>query len=88
MLSGETISCVNLSSIIEMFVDEDHEDAFLEYIGQGHSWGDAWYTLIGNNQMFHYLLEFLDSIKMPMTDEQQDEYWAQVGYDNYVNLEA
>ena len=87
MMQTQTVSFVPAGQIIAHFVPEDWQDAFREYIGADHSWGDTWFTLIGNNQMFHYLLEFLDSINTPLSDEQQDEYWALVGYENFVNLE-
>lgn len=88
MMETQTVSFVPLSPLVDTFIPDEWQDEFYEYIGQGFSWGDNFYTLVGNKQLFSYFVEFCKmDMQEPMTEEAKEMFWNMVGYENFINLE-
>ena len=81
-----TCSYVNMTDILAdlHITGEDAEDFFRWYM-DWVSFGDATYTMIGNNQMLAQLQRYWkDQQKVDLTET----YWKLVGENDYINLES
>jgi len=88
MMQTQTVSFVPLSPLVDTFIPDEWQDEFYEYISQRFSWGDNFYTLVGNKRLFSYFVVFCETImEQPMTEEEKNLFWTMVGYENFINLE-
>lgn len=85
-----TVSFVDVDSILtHIGYSEDEAEQVLDAGFSNVSWGDAVYTLIGNN----FALDCIHAGNMVLDDPFNPElitmrYWEKVGQDDYVNMET
>lgn len=90
MLKSQSLSCVNVSDIMKLlgFNAEEQEDLFSGYL-DWVSYGDAQYTLVGNVEFIHSIMDYLDSIGR--NDEEigaiVNAYWENISKEDFINME-
>lgn len=98
-MTNKTVSFVNLTEVLDGigFNSEDIE-YILDFGFRNVSFGDASYTLIGNNFALECILdalpdliddsdEYIPSRSIITQEDVVTKYWELVGQDDYVNLE-
>lgn len=91
-----TVSFVNISDIYDhLAVTVSEFEWIADRAWSNVSYGDAWYTLIGNNFALDALLEAYESYhrhtianKSMTAEDFTRKFWEIVGTDDYVNLES
>jgi hypothetical protein len=99
----KVIGCVQLWDVLDHIGFSDQEvEAIADYGISGVSFGDATYTLIGNNYALHLIQDSIaiyydertaiyGSIDLPhiyTAEEIAEKFWAVVNEDDYINLES
>jgi hypothetical protein len=90
-----TVTCVDLSDIYDYLeLSYTEIDGIADRAWTGVSFGDADFTLIGNNFALDCMLEAYESYhkdfienKTMTPDDFKRKFWEIVGKDDYVNLE-
>jgi len=89
MVTRTVVGFVNISDVLEhMGYSEDEQDQILDAGFSNVSWGDATYTLIGNNfalDCIHRGNVYLDTALAE--DAVTMRYWEVVQQDDYINME-
>lgn len=88
MIPRTTASFVHIDDVLRHigFFDSDI-DEILHIIGSDVTWGDAAYTLVGNNFMLALIQEAAVEGDIHADDIEQ-RFWEVVGEDDYINLEG
>jgi len=90
MITRKTVSMVSFWDVLDHIgFGDDEVGAISDYGLSNVSWGDASYTLIGNN----FALDCIHAGNMHLDDPFNPElitmrYWEVVGQDDYVNMET
>ena len=98
MISKKTLTVISLWDILDHIGFSDEEvEAISDYGLSQVSWGDATYTLIGNNFALHIIQDSIttyyeaEDIDLPhkyTAEEIATIFWGVVGEDDYINLES
>jgi len=85
-----TVSFVNIDQVLEhMGYSKDEQEQILDAGFSNVTWGDATYTLIGNNfalDCIHSGNAYLDT---PLAEDAVTmRYWEMVGEQDFINLET
>jgi hypothetical protein len=89
MVTRNVVGFVNISDVLEhMGYSEDEQDQILDAGFSNVSWGDATYTLIGNNLALHCLHAGNLYLDVPLAEDAVNmRYWEVVQQDDYINME-
>jgi len=91
MVNRNVVGFVNITDVLEhMGYTEDEQDEILDAgFSNGVTWGDAVYTLIGNNFALHLLHQGNAYLDNPLAEDAVTmRYWEVVGQDDYINMET
>ena len=91
MVNRNVVGFVNISDVLEhLGYSEDEQDEILDAgFSNGVTWGDAVYTLIGNNFALHLLHEGNAYLDTPLAEDAVNmRFWEVVGQDDYINMET
>ena len=90
MVKRNVVGFVNISDVLEhMGYTEDEQEEILDAGFSNVSWGDATYTLIGNNLALHCLHAGNVYLDTPLAEDAVNmRYWEVVGQDDYINMET
>ena len=91
MVKRNVVGFVNISDVLEhLGYSEDEQEEILDAgFSNGVTWGDATYTLIGNNIALHLLHEGNAYLDTPLAEDAVTmRYWEVVGQDDYINMET
>jgi hypothetical protein len=90
MANREAVQFVNISDVLEhMGYSEDEQEEILDAGFSNVSWGDATYTLIGNNYALHCIHAGNMYLDTPLNVDAVDmRYWEVVRQDDYINMET
>ena len=107
MISEKNLTAVSLWDILDYMEFRDAEVEAISDFGLSNvSFGDAAYTLIGNNYALHLIQDSIEAYydeleslegdnpsrmipaRIYTRKEIADMFWAVVGEDDYINLEA
>ena len=85
-----TVSFLNVDQVLSHIgYSEDEQEQILDYGFSKVSWGDAVYTLIGNNFALDCIIEGNLGLDEPFNPELvQMRYWEMVGQQDFINLET
>lgn len=88
----QTVSFVNITDVMHMLGEALGEDFLArqdvwEYFN-GVSYGDASYTLVGNNFALAILQDYMHNIHYIDADVVAQRFWELVGEQDYINMEA
>lgn len=99
-MTNKTVSFVNLTEVLDEIGFNSEDVEYIQDFGFSNvSWGDAEYTLIGNNFALECILsalphliddsdEYIPSRSIITQEDVVTKYWELVGQDDYVNLEG
>lgn len=93
---AHTVSFVNISDIMDAIAFEPYEVEHIYQTSFDHvSWGDAMYTLIGNQEALSCILNGYHDYhskhianKALTTDDIGQRFWRIVEDNDYINMEA
>lgn len=89
MVKRNVVGFVNIGCVLEHLGYSEHEQE--EILDAGFSnvtWGDATYTLIGNNYALHCIHAGNVYLDTPLTEDAVTmRYWEVVGQNDYINME-
>ena len=97
MIRKKTLTVISIWDILDHIGFSDAEvEAISDYGLSGVSFGDATYTLIGNNFALHLIQDGIatyydseDVAGVHLTAEDiAEKFWAVVDEDDYINLES
>ena len=90
MANRTVVGFVNISDVLEHIgYTEEEQEEILDAGFSNVTWGDAVYTLIGNNFALDCIIEGNLGLDEPFNPELvQMRYWEMVGQDDYLNLES
>lgn len=89
MVNRNQVAFVNIVSVLEhMGYSEDEQDQILDVGFSNVTWGDATYTLIGNNFALDCIHRGNVYLEVPLAEDAVTmRYWEVVGQDDYINME-
>lgn len=90
MVNRNVVGFVNISDVLEhLGYSEDEQDEILDAGFSNVTWGDATYTLIGNNFALHCIHRGNVYLDVPLAEDAVTmRYWEVVGQDDYINMET
>jgi len=90
MVNRNVVGFVNIVSVLEhMGYSEDEQDEILDAGFSNVTWGDATYTLIGNNFALDCIHRGNVYLDRPLAEDAVNmRYWEVVGEDDYINMET
>lgn len=90
MANRTVVGFVNISDVLEhMGYTEDEQDEILDAGFSNVTWGDAVYTLIGNNFALHCLHAGNMYLDTPLAEDAVTmRFWEVVQQDDYINMET
>ena len=85
-----TVSFLNVDQVLSHIgYSEDEQEQILDYGFSNVSWGDAVYTLIGNNFALDCIIGGNLGLDEPFNPELiRVRYWEMVGQEDFINLET
>lgn len=85
----KTVSFKNLSDVLSGLGLTDKETVHVIEVGFSNvTWGNAAYTLVGNNFALNNILDGLPSYDANQLGDIISRYWELVGQDDFINMEA
>ena len=90
MANRTVVGFVNISDVLEhMGYTEEEQEEILDAGFSNVTWGDAVYTLIGNNFALHCLHAGNMYLDTPLAEDAVTmRFWEVVGKDDYINMET
>ena len=90
MADRTVVGFVNISDVLEhMGYTEDEQEEILDAGFYTVTWGDAVYTLIGNNFALHCIHSGNTFLDTPLAEDAVTmRFWEAVGQDDYINMET
>ena len=90
MVNRNVVGFVNISDVLEhMGYTEEEQEEILDAGFSNVTWGDAVYTLIGNNFALHCLHAGNMYLDTPLAEDAVTmRFWEVVGKDDYINMET
>ena len=90
MVNRNVVGFVNISDVLEhMGYTEEEQEEILDAGFSNVTWGDAVYTLIGNNFALHCIHAGNMYLDTPLAEDAVTmRFWEVVGKDDYINMET
>ena len=90
MVNRTVVGFVNISDVLEhMGYTEEEQEEILDAGFSNVTWGDAVYTLIGNNFALHCLHAGNMYLDTPLAEDAVTmRFWEVVQQDDYINMET
>lgn len=82
-----TVTFVSMWDVIDAIFSKDDATEIKAHGFEDVSYGDASFTLVGNNRALSMILELCELCGIE-TEGVEKQYWFIVGQDNYINLES
>ena len=81
----QTANFVTADRIVQAFIPERYQDNFWDWVTPVGEYGTQ-HILVGNNFFYQTLVEYMETIDRPMTDEQKVKFWTMVELEAYVDV--
>ena len=90
MVNRNVVGFVNLVDVLEHIgYTQEEQEEILDAGFSNITWGDAVYTLIGNNFALHCLHAGNMYLDTPLAEDAVNMwFWEVVGKDDYINMET
>ena len=90
MVNRNVVGFVNLVDVLEHIgYTQEEQEEILDAGFSNVTWGDAVYTLIGNNFALHCLHAGNMYLDTPLAEDAVNMwFWEVVGKDDYINMET